>query len=143
MFHLIGTNANKRKVVGRRSEKDISEWRYVSKIFRAWSNLHLWSAKKYSFQNSLHDPDRSNTKSINGMFIISITQHCIVHYCLLLSSTPLNSIPSSHTLLYPRMVATQMEKEVSNEMKQIGLNLSKEMLSKCKFPFFWSILQLN
>eukprot|EP00979_Chaetoceros_neogracilis_P018134 scaffold10552_cov276-Chaetoceros_neogracile.AAC.38 len=82
------------------------------------------SAKKYPFQNSLHDPDRSNTKSINGI-------------------TPLNSIPSSHTLLYPRMVATQMEKEVSNEMKQIGLNLSKEMLSKCKFPVFWSILELN
>ena len=33
------------KVVGRRSEKDISEWRYVSKIFRASSNLHLGAPK--------------------------------------------------------------------------------------------------
>jgi hypothetical protein len=125
----------------------------VRKIFQNGDTCRKYSAlrrrificgapKNTPSKNSLHDPDRSNTKSINGMFIISIT-HCIVHYCLLLTSTPLNSIQSSHTLLYPRMVATQMEKEVSNEMKQIGLNLSKEMLSKCKFPFFWSILELN
>jgi len=30
------------------------------------------------------------------------------------------------------MVATEVEKEFSEEMRQVGLNLSPEMLSKCE-----------
>jgi hypothetical protein len=30
------------------------------------------------------------------------------------------------------MVATEVEKEFSEEMRQVGLNLSSEMLSKCE-----------